>query len=158
MLIDSGPLRMGRLPGQELCRTNRRGVNNEPAHPVVLEAPFAMSRTEITVGEFELFVQSTGDVTSAERSRRAEALPACARSRRGLRPQFLLGPFAAAGGDRGELANPGYPPGPNHPVVCLNRVDASAYAAWLAEETGLPHGVAYGTASERRWRYRPRRQ
>lgn len=54
VLIDIGPARMGHLPGDQRCR------NNEPAHDFLLREPFAMSRDEITVAEFERFALSTG--------------------------------------------------------------------------------------------------
>lgn len=66
--IDIGKLRMGKLADDEWC------VDNDPTHHVEIRHPFAMSRDEITVAEFEYFVRSTGYVTSAEEQARLRSL------------------------------------------------------------------------------------
>lgn len=50
------------------------------------------------------------------------------------------------------MARPGYRQGSRYPVVCVNYHDASAYASWLADETGY----SYGLPSEAQWEYAAR--
>lgn len=49
-------------------------------------------------------------------------------------------------------ADPGIPQETDHPVVCVSRKDAEAYAAWLTEMTGRP----YFLPTEAQWEYASR--
>ena len=68
---------------------------------VVFEEDFWIGRTEVTVRQFERFVEATGYVSDAE-----------------------------AAGERLIWRNPGFEQGPGHPVVFVSSDDARAYAAW----------------------------
>jgi formylglycine-generating enzyme required for sulfatase activity len=49
-------------------------------------------------------------------------------------------------------AKPDFPIANNHPVVCVSRADARAYAAWLSRETAK----TYRLPSEAEWEYAAR--
>ncbi|MEM9533143.1 MAG: bifunctional serine/threonine-protein kinase/formylglycine-generating enzyme family protein [Pseudomonadota bacterium] len=99
-------------------------------------APFALAKTEITVGQFETFVAATGHQS----------------------------PEPGAGGcnywlynwrqraDRG-WQSPGFNQSSDHPVVCVSYADARAYVDWLSEASGaryrLPTEAEWSFASQR---------
>lgn len=91
----------------------------------------AVSRSEITVGEFKAFWQSAGSKSRAAR-------PSC-RDREG-------GIFS--GSRQRTWQSPGFGQADNHPVVCVNYEDAKAYVDWLSRQTGKRYRLM--TAQE--WR------
>jgi formylglycine-generating enzyme required for sulfatase activity/predicted Ser/Thr protein kinase len=70
--------------------------------------PFAVTRYEITRGEFAAFVSATGHRTAACRER----------------------------GQTLDWRAPGFAQQANEPVVCVSYEDAAAYAAWLSTRSG----------------------
>ena len=70
--------------------------------------PFAVSRHEITRGEFAAFVSATGHRAAACRER----------------------------GESRDWRAPGFAQQPDEPVVCVSYEDAAAYAAWLSARSG----------------------
>jgi formylglycine-generating enzyme required for sulfatase activity len=103
-----------------------RRANEGPMKQVSIKRAFTVSRYEILIQEFEAFVQDTGHVPS----------PVC----------------MVNGQERHDMGwlNPGFvQPTGDRPVVCINRDDAEAYAAWLTQKTKR----TYRLLSEAEWEY-----
>ncbi len=133
VIVPSGAFRMG-SPATEADRQededDRAGAGGAPVE-VAIAAPFALARTEVTVGEFAAFVKATGrDMGGGCFARIAG---------RRLTPEF-------------SWRDPGFPQTDDHPVPCVSHEDAVAYAAWLSEKTG---GL-YRLPSEPEWEYAAR--
>ena len=116
---------------------NGRSSNEGPQKKVLLDQAVAISKTEITVGQFRMFVEATGYVTEAEKN-----------------PD--LGCRIFDNGWRWE-ANRNwkehrYEQTDNHPVVCVSWDDALAYIDWLSLQTG----ELYSLPSEVEWEYAAR--
>ena len=93
-----------------------RFENEDPQHKVTIPAPFAVGRTHVTRDQFAKFVKATGHKTEG-------------------------GCYTWAGGEfkddkHASWRSPGFEQSGDHPAVCLNWHDATAYVAWLAKTTG----------------------
>lgn len=113
--------------------------NEYPAHVVQVQA-FALSRHEITVQQFERFVEATNYITTAEFQKQGCAL------------QDLQKPSAWIISPEHNWRTPGFPQTPVHPVVCVSWQDAEAYTQWLSKQTGQP----YRLPTEAEWEYAAR--
>ena len=105
---------------------------------VSIESPFAISKYEVTRGEFARFTETTRYRTEAERSQDDST---CANP-------------IGYGRDRPRRTwrRPGFSQTDEHPVVCVTIRDAMAYSEWLSQETG--HTYRLPSAAE--WQYAAR--
>jgi formylglycine-generating enzyme required for sulfatase activity len=112
----------GRLPGEG------------PQHEVEITQPFYMGQTEVTVGQFRLFVKATGYKTLAERERGAY--------RRFPNGEWKLDADA-------NWLNPGFAQTDDHPVVCVSWDDVVTFCNWLSKL----EGKSYRLPREAEWEY-----
>lgn len=137
VVVPAGRYEMGATSAERAWHVQqgaREGVANSelPRHEEVLAKPFALGKFEVTRGQFARFVQATGHRTGGS----------C---------NYWTGSEVV--NDAGKSwRDPGFPQTDDHPVVCVAWEDASAYAAWLARETGKP----YRLPSEAEWEYAAR--
>ncbi len=132
VVIPHGNFRMGAPEGEQDATPAEH-----PQHEVRLERGFAMSRNEITVGEFTRFVNATG--YTARASQRGHSIAYDARS----------GNFLRGSGIDWRSTYDGKPAAFGLPVIHVTARDAEAYADWLSTETG----VHYRLPSEAEFEY-----
>jgi formylglycine-generating enzyme required for sulfatase activity len=131
--LSVGPEMVVVPPGIFTMGSNDCDFCETPPHLVVISAPFAVSATPITRGQFTVFVSETNRDMSGGAS----------------------GWTGASMEDRWETdakfswRSPGFDQSDDHPVVCVNWHDALAYAAWLKRQTGKN----YRLLSESEWEY-----
>lgn len=127
--VSAGRFMMG-SPSREPGRSS-----DEERHWVKIKDPFFMQQTEVTVGQFKKFVESTGYRTEAEKG------GGCWVFGGGVVPKIK---------PHGSWRNPGMPGlDDRFPVTCLTWNDASAFARWLSDRGGKP----YRLPSEAQWEY-----
>lgn len=119
VVVPHGVFRMGAPP------TERGGTDTErPMRAIRFARGFAMSNTEVTVGEFRRFVDATQ--YRARSARRGYSMVYDQRS----------GNFVRRGRVDWNHDYRGRPAREDHPVIHVSAKDAAAYAQWLAERTG----------------------
>jgi formylglycine-generating enzyme required for sulfatase activity len=125
LVIPHGAFRMGSEEGEPGAEDSER-----PAHTVRFDRGFAMSRSEVTVGQFRQFVEATGYRTTA--------------TRRGFSLAYdeLSGNFVRRSQVDWNSAYDGSRAADDLPVVHVSARDADAYAKWLAERTGQHYRLA----------------
>jgi formylglycine-generating enzyme required for sulfatase activity len=129
VVIPAGQFRMG-SPENEPGRFME--IEN-PQHEVSFSQPFAVSRSAITRGQFATFAEATGyepDVGAF------------------VAISHLVRNFDTTASWR----NPGFTQEHDHPVVCVNWTDATAYSKWFSTLSGKP----YQLLSEAEWEYTAR--
>jgi len=121
VVIPAGSFRMG-------------DIDKKPVHTSVEK--FAMSKYEVTVGDFQKFVNVTGYKTDAEKQ--------------GTCYTYKDEKWSNYKGI--NWRNPNYYQNNNHPAVCISFNDAIAYAKWLSQQTG----EVYRLSTEAEWEYAAR--
>ena len=119
VVIPHGAFRMGAPSGEAGATEAERPTRN-----IRFERGLAMSRTEVTVGEFGRFIAATGH--------RARSV------RRGYSTAYdeRSGNLVRRGGVDWSSDYAGKPASDHLPVVHVSAKDASAYAEWLSAQTG----------------------
>jgi formylglycine-generating enzyme len=145
VVVPEGRFVMGSTPAESAAAKVREdtAAREWPAHSVRIPKPFAIGRYEVTRGEYGAFVAAT---------RRADGGDCITWDQADGRWQ----PVAKA-----SWREPGFPQRENHPAVCLDLADSSAYAAWLSSISGqryrLPteaeweHAARAGTTTMNTW-------
>ncbi|QDZ09900.1 formylglycine-generating enzyme family protein [Devosia ginsengisoli] len=123
------------VPAGTFVMGSEANVFAQPLHDVRIAARFAVSSTEVSVAQYEAFIEATGH--SSE--------PGCS---------VVEDVYNGYIERREELSwrDPGFPQTPAHPVTCVTWNDAEAYVAWLAQVTGKP----YRLLTEAEWEYAAR--
>jgi len=137
----AGPAMIALPPGELMMGSPADEVGHhadERLHPTRVDEPFAMSQTEITIGQFARFSQAADYRTEADRESTCLRIDDAG---------IELVPDLSLSWDR-----PGYPVDDLHPVVCVTWNDAKAYADWLSEQTGR----TYRLPTEQEWEYAAR--
>ncbi len=119
VVVPHGAFRMGAQLGEADATDAER-----PAHNVRFDRGLAMSRTEVTVGEFRRFIAATG--YRARSARRGYSTAYDERS----------GNLVRRGGVDWRSDYAGKPASDHQPVVHVSAKDATAYAQWLSEQSG----------------------
>ena len=126
VLVPSGSY----IIGSPLHERGRQDNEGPPQH-IVIDKSFALSKYEITRGEFSRFVEETG-YPIAGCSELTDKLPL-------WRPGH-------------DWRSPGMDQTDSHPVTCVNWIDAQAYVGWLSVKTTF----SYRLPSESEWEYAAR--
>jgi formylglycine-generating enzyme required for sulfatase activity len=125
--ITPGTFTMGSSP-------NEKGRDeDENQHQVSLTRGFYMQTTEVTVGQWRVFVRDTGFKTDAETKGNAWIWIDRAQQ---LREGYYWD-------------NPGFPQSDSHPVTCVTWSDTQAFIKWLNEK----EGKTYRLPAEAEWEY-----
>jgi hypothetical protein len=119
------------IPAGSFMMGSQEFDSEQPVHPVQIKR-FAMSKTEITRGQFAAFVDATGYVY-------------------GKSCWIWTGRDWRDSSD-GSWLNPGFKQSNNDPAVCLNWDDVQAYIQWLQQKTGH----TYRLPTEAEWEYAAR--
>ncbi|WP_206733685.1 formylglycine-generating enzyme family protein [Pseudoxanthomonas composti] len=142
VVVPHGAYRMG-AGEDELGATEAE----KPAHYVRFERGFAVSRTQVTVGQFRRFIQATGYLARA--TRRGHSIVYDERS----------GNFVRRNGADWQSTYSGAPAGDDMPVIHVSVRDADEYAKWLGAQTGRGYRLLseaefeYAVRAGRRGRY-----
>ena len=137
VVIPAGSFEMG-SPDSEAGRSGDEG----PQHRVSIGKPFALGKTEVTVGEFRRFVRDTGYRTDAEKNSGGQQ--GCfTRDKSDNKWAFRAGRY---------WDKPGLEQTDRQPVTCVSWTDAHEYVDWLSKKAGQ----TYRLPSEAEWEYAAR--
>ena len=132
VIIPAGDFQMGTPSGED-----GRGDNEGPRHRVRFDRGFALGQHEVSVAEFQAFVEATGYRTEAERVGESPAW------------DDGSGRIEDERGVHWREDYEGRQAEPDEPVLHVTWNDAVAYTAWLSRETG----EYYRLPSEAEWEY-----
>ncbi|QVM89417.1 formylglycine-generating enzyme family protein [Pseudomonas entomophila] len=117
VVLPAGSFMMG-TPDDEPGRQDDEG----PLHPVTFAKPFAMSRFQVTAGEWDTYLRQSGaKVVDGD-----------------VRP-----------GRHCTASKPMYKQGPRQPAVCMTYFDVQDYVEWLSKKTGKTYRMV--SESEREY-------
>lgn len=119
VVVPDGSFTMG-SPSRERERSDSEG----PQTTVTFAIPFALAEAEITVAQFRAFINDTGYVTDAETAGESTIY------------NVLAGSLKDEAGVTWQQDFQGQDANDEDPVVHVSWNDATAYAQWLAEQTG----------------------
>lgn len=130
----------------QLARSRLAALQDEaPVHRVHITRAFLMGKTEVTVGQFQHFLQASGHVPES-----------IADGTGGYGYNAAYDPATTKRGDafegrdpRYSWQNPGFAQSAEHPVVNVTWNDAVAMAAWLSQR----EGALYRLPTEAEWEY-----
>jgi len=108
----------------------------ETSHPVKLTQGFYCGRTEVTVGQFKIFVREQGYLTQAERAGQGGW---------GYNPN--VEDFERT--TQFHWKNPGWPISDEHPVTNVSWFDAQSFCEWLSSR----EKAQYRLPTEAEWEY-----
>jgi formylglycine-generating enzyme required for sulfatase activity len=129
VVVTPGNFKMGDITGL--------GLDNErPVESKQIIESYGIGEVEVTVGDYQRFVDATSYVTSAEKSK------GCAFYENG----------SPVWNEQSSWKSPGYTQTDKHPVVCLSLEDAQAYVDWLSANSTQ----SYRIPSEVEWEYAAR--
>ena len=134
VVVPAGRFRMGCVSGSDGCWDDER-----PVHDVEV-ASFALSKYEVTRGQFAVFAAAT-----AHEARGCGVYAWQVRS-------FARDRWEWEDDARASWREPGFDQRENEPVTCVSWEDAQAYVRWLSAETGED----YRLPSEAEWEYAAR--
>ncbi|MBI5821591.1 MAG: SUMF1/EgtB/PvdO family nonheme iron enzyme [Verrucomicrobia bacterium] len=123
-------------------------VHNEGEQPrkTKIRSGFWMGKTELTVGQWKRFLDSTQYQTDAEKKGLVDRAP-----------QSKDSNFAPLKGASWRDPNFGFKLKDNHPVTCVSWNDAVAFCEWLSEiekkANKIPEGLVYRLPTEAEWEY-----
>lgn len=122
VIIQAGSFMMG-SPEKEEGRIDNEG----PLHRVTITNGYAIGRTEVTVGQFRLFVELSHYRTDADRQGHSTVY------------NHQSGRLTRRDGVTWRMTYDGRTASDEDPVVHVSWNDAAAYAKWLASSTGKPY-------------------
>ena len=135
--IPAGSFTMGTRVEDELQQGMPKPQTGKavPLHKVTFARGFAIGAYPVTVAQFRSFVDATGYQTS----------DSC------YSQHMNDGHFIYESTRGYSWRSPGFPQADDHPVVCVDWDDGTAYAAWLSKKTGhrysLPNEAQYEYAA-----------
>ena len=148
--IEPGEYIRGSIKGDHLRQNHplsTGGVgshDSRPRHRVKITKPYLFATTEVTVGQFQNFVDSTHYQTTVETNGQGAVAYLPDVKEEGIE-QFGTRPDCT-------WRKPGFPQKADHPVVCVSWKDAVAFCQWLSKK----EKATYRLPTEGEWEYAAR--